>query len=78
MSAEKRWKGYFVGFTYPWLFYGVEEYKELISRAGLAEQRIELIPKDMVHDGKESLKAWVPTVFFLTPHVFQKRCVTIS
>ncbi len=39
MSAEKRWKGYFVGFTYPWLFYGVEMYKELISRAGLADSK---------------------------------------
>jgi trans-aconitate 2-methyltransferase len=63
VSAEKHWKGYFVGFTYPWLFYGVEEYKELISRVGLSEQRIELIPKDMVHDGKEALQGWVHSVF---------------
>jgi trans-aconitate methyltransferase len=63
VSAEKRWKSYFAGFTYPWLFCGVEEYKELISCIGLAEQRIELIPKDMVHDGQEALKAWVRTVF---------------
>jgi hypothetical protein len=31
VSSEKRWKGYFVGFTYPWFFYSVEEYQQLVS-----------------------------------------------
>ncbi len=63
LATERRWKGYFVGFTYPWYFYGVEEYRGFISRVGLSPERIELIPKDMVHDGKEALKGWVRTVF---------------
>ena len=63
LTTDKRWKGYFVGFTYPWFFYGVDEYRALISRVGLLPEHVELIPKDMVHDGKEALKGWVRTVF---------------
>ena len=63
LTTDRRWKGYFVGFTYPWFFYGVEEYRGFISRVGLSPERIELIPKDMVHDGKEALNGWVRSVF---------------
>jgi len=47
----------------PGSFYGVEEYRGFVSRVGLSPERIALIPKDMVHDGKEALKGWVRTVF---------------
>lgn len=63
ISAEKRWKGYFAGFTHPWFFYNVQEYERFISLVGLSELRVELIPKDMMHDGKEALKGWMRTVF---------------
>jgi len=63
LTTHKRWKGYFFGFTYPWLFYGVEEYRGFIDRVGLSPERIELIPKDMVHDGEEALKGWMRAVF---------------
>jgi len=63
LATDRRWKGYFVGFSYPWFFYGVEEYRGFMSRVGLSAERIELIPKDMVHDGKEALKGWLRTVF---------------
>jgi trans-aconitate methyltransferase len=63
LTTDRRWKDYFVGFTYPWFFYGVEEYRGFVSRVGLSPERIALIPKDMVHDGKEALKGWVRTVF---------------
>jgi trans-aconitate methyltransferase len=63
LTADRRWKGYFVGFTYPWFFYSVEEYQAFIARVGLLPERVELIPKDMVHGGKEALKGWIRTVF---------------
>jgi trans-aconitate methyltransferase len=62
LATDRRWNGYFVGFTYPWFFYGVEEYRAFISRVGLSPERVDLIPKDTVHDGKEPLKGWVRTV----------------
>lgn len=63
LITGKRWKGYFVGFTFPWFFYGVDEYRAFISRIGLVPEHVQLIPKDMVHDGERALKGWVRTVF---------------
>jgi len=63
LATDRRWKSYFVRFKYPWFFYGVEEYRAFIDRVGLSPERVELIPKDMVHGGKEPLKGWVRTVF---------------
>ena len=63
IATHRRWKGYFVGFTYPWFFYSVEEYAGFLKRVGLSAKRVQLIPKDMVHDGKEGLMGWLRTVF---------------
>jgi len=63
IATHRRWKGYFVGFTYPWFFYSVDEYSGFLRRVGLSAKRVQLIPKDMVHDGKEALRGWVRTVF---------------
>lgn len=61
--THERWRSYFVGFTDPWAFYSVEQYMSFLACVGLAARRVELIPKDMVHHGKEELKDWVSTVF---------------
>jgi len=66
IATHQRWKGYFVGFTYPWFFYSVEEYGGFLKHVGLCAKRVQLIPKDMVHDGKEGLMGWLRTVFL--PH----------
>ena len=63
ITTHRRWKGYFVGFAYPWFFYSVEEYDGFLKRVGLSAKRVQLIPKDMVHDGKEALMGWLRTVF---------------
>jgi trans-aconitate 2-methyltransferase len=63
LTTHTRWKGYFKNFTYPWFFYSVEEYRGFVARAGLSEKRIQLVPKDMVHDGSEALTGWLRTVF---------------
>lgn len=65
LLAEKvrsqRWKEYFEGFEVPYGFYGPEEYAAWLAEAGLAPLRMELIPKDMVHAGREGLAGWVRT-----------------
>jgi trans-aconitate 2-methyltransferase len=63
ITTHRRWKGYFVGFAYPWFFYSVEEYGGFLKHVGLSAKRVQLIPKDMVHDGKEALMGWLRTVF---------------
>lgn len=58
------WKDYYKGFTTPWHFYGPEEYEEWLTNSGFSVKRVELIPKDMQHQGKESLKGWLRTTWF--------------
>lgn len=63
LTTHKRWQGYFKNFTYPWFFYSVEEYRGFVERAGLFAKRIQLVPKDMVHNGSDALIGWLRTVF---------------
>jgi trans-aconitate 2-methyltransferase len=58
------WRDFFEGFQFPYYFYGPEEYREWLDGAGLAEQRLELIAKDMVHKGRDGFKAWIRTTWF--------------
>ncbi len=63
LTTNSRWKSYFKNFTYPWFFYSVEDYCGFIERTGLSAKRIELVPKDMVQDGRSALTGWLRTVF---------------
>lgn len=57
------WGKYFTNFPTPYAFYGPQEYEELLKQVGLKRKRVELIPKDMIHKGKEELSAWVRTTW---------------
>lgn len=63
LITHSRWKGYFENFIYPWFFPSIEEYRGFVERAGLSAKRIRLVPKDMVHDGRDSLTGWLRAVF---------------
>jgi trans-aconitate 2-methyltransferase len=63
MMKSKKWSKYFANFTFPYGFYGPEEYKDWLEQVGLKAKRVELIPKDMVQKGKEGLSAWVRTTW---------------
>lgn len=58
-----KWSRYFTNFLFPYGFYAPEEYKGWLEHAGLKAKRVELIPKDMVHKGKEGLLAWIRTTW---------------
>jgi trans-aconitate methyltransferase len=59
-----RWQGYFDDFSQPHHFYGPEEYEAWLSQSGFRAVRVELIPKDMQHQGKEGLRGWLRTTWF--------------
>jgi len=63
MIQDKKWHKYFDEFPFPYGFYGVEEYKQWLKETGLRAIRVELIPKDMVHEGKEGLSSWIRTTW---------------
>jgi trans-aconitate 2-methyltransferase len=58
------WAPYLGGFTPAYYFYGPEEYQEWLSASGFRAVRVELIPKDMQHQGVESMWGWLRTTWF--------------
>jgi len=58
-----KWSGYFEGFSFPYGFFGPDEYQTWIDRAGLRALRVELVPKDMVQKGREGLASWFKTTW---------------
>jgi len=59
-----KWQNYFQDFSFPYSFYGIEEYETWLPENGFKPIRIELIPKDMQHQGKTGLKGWLRTTWF--------------
>ncbi len=57
------WCEYFKGFDFPYAFYSPNEYKNWIRQIGFKERRVELIPKDMIHRGREGLEGWIRTTW---------------
>jgi trans-aconitate 2-methyltransferase len=58
------WSGYFQEIPSPYKFYDPDEYLELLAGAGLKSLRLELIPRDMVQQGREGLAGWVRSTWF--------------
>ena len=59
MSGSERWRDSFAGFVFPYGFYRPEEYGVWLREAGLCPLRVELVPKDMRHDGGAGLARWI-------------------
>ncbi len=57
------WPAYFQDFTFPYHFYGPDEYALWLADAGLSPLRLELINKDMIHKGPEGLAGWLRTTW---------------
>lgn len=58
------WQGHYASFRAPYHFYGPEEYEAWLPEYRFSLSRVELIPKDMQHQGKEGLKGWLRTTWF--------------
>lgn len=63
LIASRRWSEWFTGFVFPYAFYGVEEYEAWLPGTGLQATRLELVPKDMVHESVAALKGWIRTTW---------------
>lgn len=63
IQSYPEWQPYFEGFEFPYSFLGIEEYETLLLDAGFKINRVELIPKDMVHDGKSGFEGWIRTTW---------------
>ena len=63
MIKDKKWSHYFENFRFPYNFPADKEYTELIKKAGLKVKRVELVVKDMLHEGEEGLAGWIRTTW---------------
>ncbi len=63
LMASPRWREYFTGMSVAYRFPGDGEYAQLLREAGLTPLRVELIPRDMTHQGREGLKGWIRTTW---------------
>jgi trans-aconitate 2-methyltransferase len=63
LLSDEKWKGYFEGFSFPYAFLDAEQYRELLTWAGLVPIRVQLIPKIMKLQGTEGLAGWIRTTW---------------
>lgn len=64
--SQKKWRGFFKKFTFPWKFYDVEAYRKFLRDSGFFEKHLALVQKDMTHAGKEGFKSWLRTTHSLS------------
>ena len=72
LISEEDCKPYFKNFTFPYGFYGPEEYNPWLREAGFKPERVELFPKDMKLQGKEGLAGWIRTTWLPFTSVFRQ------
>ncbi|HXZ83806.1 MAG TPA: methyltransferase domain-containing protein [Acidimicrobiales bacterium] len=61
--TQPEWSGYFVDFGLPYGFHSPAEYEVWLREASLKPIRVELLPKDMLHEGREGLAGWLRTTW---------------
>jgi trans-aconitate methyltransferase len=57
--SSQKWSEYFQNFSFPYGFFGPEEYRIWLERSGLRTIRIELLPKDMIQPNLDGLSSWI-------------------
>ena len=61
LLEEAAWALYFRGFEIPYGFYGTEEYGPWLAQLGFVVERLELIHRDVTHQGREGFEGWLRT-----------------
>jgi len=63
LIAQEMWQQFFHDFPFPYGFYGPDEYGPWLRQAGFVVEKIELIPKEMVHESVDQFKGWIRTTW---------------
>ncbi len=63
LISSKEWQPFFQNFDFPYEFYGIQEYRKLLSETGFKINRVDLVPKDMIHDQQSDLEGWIRTTW---------------
>lgn len=63
LIREPSWASYFADFAFPYFFYSPGDYIRWLPEAGFHAIRMELVEKDMVHQGRAGLCGWLRTTW---------------
>jgi trans-aconitate methyltransferase len=63
VNERPTWREAFAGFRFPWLMPSAAEYAPMVEAAGMEIVRLDLVPRDVVHDGHAGLAGWVRTTW---------------
>lgn len=63
LITTETWQPYFIDFVNPYFFYGLQDYQTWLKQFGFKVNRLELVPKDMTHQGKSALAGWIRTTW---------------
>jgi trans-aconitate 2-methyltransferase len=63
LIAEPSWRAYFERFQFRYGFHGVDSYRRWLTEAGLNPLRVELLPKQMIHESIDRFAGWVRTTW---------------
>ncbi|MGA3293116.1 MAG: methyltransferase domain-containing protein [Candidatus Acidiferrales bacterium] len=61
LAEDPHWAARFDNFEMPYGFYGLEEYRALLDRFGFVVERLELVERDVTHEGREAFEGWMRT-----------------
>jgi trans-aconitate 2-methyltransferase len=64
VTLQPRWRRYYEDFTSPYHFCTPQDYEAWLLATGFRVECVELVPKDMQHDGAEGLMGWLRTTWF--------------
>lgn len=63
-----RWREYFRNLERPYFFHGDDEYREWLNDAGFQPLRVQLVPKDALHDDEVAFEGWLRTTWMPYTH----------
>ena len=63
VNARPAWREAFRGFAFPWFMPSLDVYRPIVQASGLEIVRLELVPRDVVHEGHAGLAGWIRTTW---------------
>jgi trans-aconitate methyltransferase len=60
---QPRWRPFFRRMPVPYFFHAPDDYERWLTRFGFESARVELVPKEAAHSGRDGFAAWVRTTW---------------
>ena len=63
MITDPKWLSYFNNFKFPYYFFSVDEYINFLLQTKFNDPAVDIVEKDMQHNGREGLIGWIKTTW---------------